>query len=579
MAELLLALKATSILAVGLSVVMLSRRAAASTRALIIACTFAALFALPLATAMLPPLAISMPQTTAPPAAPAPVATARPVPIATTERAATIRASTHVPAPLPWRAIVWTLWAVGVLFVGAPIAGAIRRANDLRRGARPWTREVATSRDASVLLHDAITTPGTFGFLRPVILFPAAAVAWPEADVRRALVHEREHVRRGDWAVHLFARMVCALYWFHPLVWVAWKKLRIESEHACDDAVVRGGDQVTYAQQLVTLAERMSGRSHVPVLSMAGSSELSTRVAAVLDATRRRERTGVAGRVCAVTTAALLLGMIAAPRLVSARPPQRRDAPALGEILPPGSSDIGEEDRVTGVSVSGYLYDPTGNPLEGISLTVESMAFGTPRQPAQSKPFYRETVTDAAGHFVFEHMPPGFYGLAAPNTDYVPAAQFALKAGEHAERDLHMKLEPLAGRFTVCRDCTVRSDDYVVPDSIAREFERDEQAALTNPVTGPEPVGGWSANGRMPEYPDSIRNTALEGKVIVEGRIGVAGSRVDMRVLSTTDPRLAPAALQLLGAQQWKPAYVRGVPLEVPFREEVDFVLDVAPQR
>jgi beta-lactamase regulating signal transducer with metallopeptidase domain len=50
-----------------------------------------------------------------------------------------------------------------------------------------------------------------------VIVLPADARAW-DADLRRAIVHELEHVTRGDWAVHMAARAVCAAYWLHPLV-------------------------------------------------------------------------------------------------------------------------------------------------------------------------------------------------------------------------------------------------------------------------------------------------------------------------------------------------------------------------
>ena len=54
------------------------------------------------------------------------------------------------------------------------------------------------------------------------------------------------------------ARFVCALYWFHPLVWMAWRRLRLEAERACDDAVLRRAEATAYADQLVLLAERLA---------------------------------------------------------------------------------------------------------------------------------------------------------------------------------------------------------------------------------------------------------------------------------------------------------------------------------
>jgi len=207
-------------------------------------------------------------------------------------------------------------------------------------------------------------------------------------------------------------------------------------------------------------------------------------------------------------------------------------------------------------------------------LDVEWMWFGPPPPGPKQGPFVRNATTDAAGHFSFNHLRPGFYGLAAPTTDFVEAAQFSLNAGEHVDRDLHMKLEPLTGSFTVCRDCTIRSVPYDVPDSITKEFDLDEKFKLTQPVTGPEPAGGWdSAHPTIPEYPESLKDTNLEGTVIIEGRIGIEGARTGMRVISAPDPALAKAALAMLAEEAWKPAYVRSVPVEVPFREEINFVL------
>src|SRR6185436_6300080 len=98
--------------------------------------------------------------------------------------------------------------------------------------------------------------PLTFGFRRSTILMPEAAQSWSESELRRALRHELEHVRREDWLAQLGARVACALYWPHPLVWVAWRRFCFEAERACDDAVVvafPGAED--YAGQLVTLAK------------------------------------------------------------------------------------------------------------------------------------------------------------------------------------------------------------------------------------------------------------------------------------------------------------------------------------
>ena len=95
----------------------------------------------------------------------------------------------------------------------------------------------------------------TWGLLRPVIVLPAEAGGWPASERRHALLHERSHVDRGDWAIQLMTRLVCAVYWFHPLVWLAARRLFLEAERACDDRVLLAGARSTdYAKQLLQLA-------------------------------------------------------------------------------------------------------------------------------------------------------------------------------------------------------------------------------------------------------------------------------------------------------------------------------------
>ena len=144
-----------------------------------------------------------------------------------------------------------------------------------------------------LLLHEEVGSPATCGFVRPAILFPVDAQEWADEELRSAMVHELERMRRADSIVHLMARVACAVYWFHPLAWIAWRHLCLEAEHACDDAVLQGAERTRYAQQLVGLAPRLSAETVRPVVSMASGSNLQARVSAVLDAGRARGRAGM----------------------------------------------------------------------------------------------------------------------------------------------------------------------------------------------------------------------------------------------------------------------------------------------
>ena len=196
------------------------------------------------------------------------------------------------------------VWAVGVVLSAVgPVRGwlTLRR---LRAGAVP-----AEALPGVGYAHN-LDGPITWGVLRPHILLPASALTWTAAEREAALLHERAHVARRDWGVHMWAWCVEALFWFHPLVWHARASLVAEAEHAADDAVLAAGVRASdYATLLLTLGR--PSRSRV-ALGMSRSL-LGPRIRAVLEP---RPRTTT--RAGAVLLACLFVA--AAPALVGPAP-------------------------------------------------------------------------------------------------------------------------------------------------------------------------------------------------------------------------------------------------------------------
>ena len=118
--------------------------------------------------------------------------------------------------------------------------------------------------------HESISGPFTYGVFRPIVFLPYDAENWSEDALRRALRHELEHLSRADWLMHCLARMACAVYWFHPLVWIAWRRLSLEAERACDDAVLLRENAVEYASFLINVAERELPHAHKLLLRKSG---------------------------------------------------------------------------------------------------------------------------------------------------------------------------------------------------------------------------------------------------------------------------------------------------------------------
>ncbi len=144
-------------------------------------------------------------------------------------------------------------------------------------------------RRVTLLQSDENVMPMTWGWWRPVVLLPAGAAQWPAERRRVVLLHELAHVKRWDCLTQLIGRIVCAFFWFNPLVWLAARRMRVEQERACDDLVLNGGWRASeYATHLVEIARAFERTPRVAAIGMARSSQLSGRIAAIVDASRTR---------------------------------------------------------------------------------------------------------------------------------------------------------------------------------------------------------------------------------------------------------------------------------------------------
>ena len=369
-----LLVKVTLTLVLALAAARLAPRSRAAVRHVWLATAFAVLLALPAASVVVPSRDMTVPT--------AAVTTQRPAAVVS------VAVSTAPPAlpgpgrpdwpgggssPVPVSGLLWTIWSAGALLCLLPVLAGMWQVRSLRGSGAPWpdggaqVRQLAADaglhRPVDVRLHESIPGPMTFGIIRPAIVLPSDAGTWSDEELRRALIHELEHVRRGDWASQCLVRVVCALYWFHPLAWIAWRRLRLEAERACDDAVLRRAEATAYADQLILLAERLSLPATPPLVGMAGRRDLTTRVLAVLDGEQARGQAG-AGRVAtAIAAATMLIGAIAPLRAV----PQGPAASALSQQPMPAFETASVKPNRTGADEQFVRGDPGGN------LTVVNM--------------------------------------------------------------------------------------------------------------------------------------------------------------------------------------------------------------
>jgi TonB family protein len=375
---------------------------------------------------------------------------------------------------------------------------------------------------------------GTFGITRATILLPAAACDWPADRIHIVLAHELAHVRRGDWLVQTLAELVRAVYWFNPLIWLACRRLRLESEQACDDVVLTlGVESSAYAAELVDLALAFHARRRplVPAAAIARPSHLERRIRAMLNATINRDPITRSASIAAAVVLAALTVLIAG---------------------------FGVSAQAQFGSVAGTVSDQHGRAIGGVTLVLANPT-------AQTK---HEVKTDPAGHYEIVGVPTGTYEL----TFQMPGMS-TLKREGLTVASAPVQVNAVMQIGSIVETITVNSTADTAP--------------LVRGSSGPTPAAkpdacATSANGgciRPPVKIKDVRPVFPPGAsvdppgtvVILSARIDANGYVTDVQVLRAIDPVLAASAIEAVRLWEYLPTQLDGQPIDARMTVLVNF--------
>ncbi len=270
-----------------------------------------------------------------------------------------------------WGAILWlvgTALLIGRMLIGYGVVWYLRQQAQVQRDG-PLCDALQQALGAlncypkvEVATSPAISSPMVLGILRPIIVFPADLVEKLSTNqLALVLMHELAHVRRWDNLTLMLHRLVSAVLFFHPAVWLCGRMLRREAEQACDDLVVCAtGRSEAYARGLAHIAEQAAYLNpllrRIPTMNAfaATESNLALRIRRALDGNVRRM--GMRARVLA----AVLLCPLAAMTL-----------PSVSKT----SADLSQNERLF------IVVDQDGN----MKLNDTSVTFATLKEKLQAK--------------------------------------------------------------------------------------------------------------------------------------------------------------------------------------------------
>ena len=558
-----MSVKVAVIVLVSLGVAVCLRRRAAAARHWVLAVGIACALAVPGLTLVVPSWSIVT--RAAAPAAPAADAQSSVTTTIITQNAA--RRSGAAPAgiaaaaPEPGRttALRWIalIWLGGMAIAASTLLVGLARLRVVAAAARPidsgpWSelademaRAAGLERPIVLLQSDHPTLLVTWGWRRPRVILPAAARLWTRERARIVLCHEFAHIRRGDWTAQMLGELLLAVYWFNPLVRIACRQLRRESEQACDDAVLECGvDATDYASHLLDLARTLSGgpRPCLPAPAMARPSSLEGRISAMLNA--RLDRRPLT-RDLQMATAGLL---IVATLSIAGAAAQARYS-----------------------TLSGTVVDQTNAFLPDTTLVLTNAASGA----------RHEVKSDRTGRFEFVGLPSGEYSLQVAQPGFATLTESIAIA-----RDLARTIELQVGSLQeTIRIVGGPSDSRPDPNRIEklqalRQKAQERQQRATERCEGPAAggVGGnilqpWKIADVKPVYPEPASSTHTGGVVTMEALIGTDGTVREVRVVSSPHPDLDRAATEAVRQWEFTPTILNCTPIEVRMKVTANFVV------
>ena len=180
-----------------------------------------------------------------------------------------VSAGTPISAGTAPSAVLPMVWLTGAALMAAYFVVSYMRARRRFRRSSPgntpavrrWMAEQTLRRPLEVRQSALVSSPLTYGVLRPVILLPEDMEWSDEAALTYILTHEYIHIRRFDSVAKLIFAAALCVHWFNPLAWMMYVLANRDLELSCDQRVMDtlgGKEKASYALALIDMEETRS---------------------------------------------------------------------------------------------------------------------------------------------------------------------------------------------------------------------------------------------------------------------------------------------------------------------------------
>jgi beta-lactamase regulating signal transducer with metallopeptidase domain len=194
-------------------------------------------------------------------------------------------------------AVIGAIWILGLMFfVFRKILAYYNlkriKNNEYNVRSAKWEkalREISSrlnlKKKVDILFSPFVNSPLSFGFLKPVILFPLRlTTGLSTEEIRCILIHELAHNLRNDYFYNIFQHVIETLFFYHPGIWWISKNIRTQREILCDRIVL--DNQISekyYANTLLKLSELQLSDANLAIAARRSKNELFTRIKHIIN--------------------------------------------------------------------------------------------------------------------------------------------------------------------------------------------------------------------------------------------------------------------------------------------------------
>jgi bla regulator protein blaR1 len=157
---------------------------------------------------------------------------------------------------------------------------SIKPSIDLRLFTKQTALRLGIKTNVQIWLSNTIKVPITFGYLKPIVIFPISLLSNLSCtQVEALLIHELAHIKAKDYLLNWFLLFNENLFFFNPAIVIMCKQAKLEREKNCDNVVINFNySPLLFAQALLQAENNKQHLLKFPLAAVTQKNQLLLRI-------------------------------------------------------------------------------------------------------------------------------------------------------------------------------------------------------------------------------------------------------------------------------------------------------------